>query len=262
MDIKENVSLAGYSTMRLGGKARYLAEVHSGEEVAELVDWAKERQLPIRMVGGGSNIIWRDEGFPGLIMVNKIMGKEVISEDESSATILLKGGEEWDTAVEWTVNQNLHGLEFLSLIPGSVGAAPVQNIGAYGAELSNVLKRVGVYDTVQGSFESLPASDCSFSYRNSRFKSQEPGRFLILDIVIVLAKTVPQPPFYDALEKYFKEHSISEFTPESVRQAVIAIRSSKLPDPKHVANNGSFFTNPFITGAHFEELKKKYPDIK
>jgi UDP-N-acetylmuramate dehydrogenase len=148
------------------------------------------------------------------------------------------------------------------LIPGSVGAAPVQNIGAYGAELSGVLKEAGVYDTRNDCFESIPGEECGFSYRNSRFKSSEHGRFMITHIVVTLAKDIPGPPFYEALQKYFDEHRITEFTPAKVREAVIAIRSSKLPDPKLVANNGSFFTNPFVTGEHFEELKTQYPDIK
>ena len=179
MDIAENVSLANHSTMRLGGNARYLAEAASDEAVADLVRWAKERQLVYRMIGGGSNIVWRDQGFPGLIIVNKIPGRQVLSQDEHSVTLQLGGGEEWDGAVEWSVAQNLSGLEFLSLIPGSVGAAPVQNVGAYGGELSSVLKEVGVYDTENDCFESIPASECGFTYRNSRFKSADSGRFMI-----------------------------------------------------------------------------------
>lgn len=262
MQIQENVSLSGYSTMRLGGAARYLAEARTDEDVAQLVQWAHDKGLHARMIGGGSNIVWRDEGYDGLIIVNKIMGKEILEDKVSSATVRLKGGENWDEAVAWTVGQNLSGLEFLSLIPGSVGAAPVQNIGAYGGELSRVVNDVAVYDTAGKSFMSLTADECDFSYRNSRFKSGEPGRFMILGVVLRLAKASPEPPFYESLQRYFEEHNVTTFTPQAVRQAVIAIRSAKLPDPKSIANNGSFFTNPFVTAQHFDELKARYPDIK
>ena len=262
MNIAENVSLASHSTMRLGGPARYLAEAGSDEEVAELVSWAKNHKLPFRMIGSGSNIVWRDEGFDGLIIVNQIAGRQILSSNESSTTILLGGGEQWDSAVEWTVSQGLSGIEFLSLIPGTVGAAPVQNIGAYGAELATVLKEVGVYDTEQDCFESIPGNECSFRYRDSRFKTEDSGRFMITHIVIRLQKTNPNPPFYEALQRYFDENGVTEYTPQSVRQAVIAVRSSKLPDWRQVANNGSFFTNPIIEQSHYDELKLKYPEIK
>lgn len=262
VNITENVSLASHSTMRLGGPARYLAEARSDEEVQDLVSWAKSKKLKIIMIGHGSNIVWRDEGFDGLVIVNQIAGREILSQDEASATIKLGGGEVWDEAVAWTVRQGLSGLEFLSLIPGTVGAAPVQNIGAYGAELSTSLKSVGVYDTQENCFESILKDGCNFSYRNSRFKSTDRGRYMILNVVLKLKKTNPQPPFYESLQTYFDEHQINDYTPSAVREAVIAIRSAKLPDPKQVANNGSFFTNPIISTTKFESLKSKFPDIK
>lgn len=248
--------------MRLGGKSRYLVEVNSKEDIADAVNWAKSNKLPFRMIGDGSNIVWRDEGFPGLILVNRIKAREILSQEKSEALIKLEGGEQWDLSVEWTIQQGYSGLEYLSLIPGTVGAAPVQNIGAYGAELANVLKEVGVYDATTDSFNTIPSQECDFSYRNSRFKSRDNGRFMITHIVVRLNKDVPHPPFYEALQKYFDENSIKQFTPAVIREAVIAIRSSKLPDWRVVANNGSFFTNPLIDQTHFQELQAQYPDIK
>jgi UDP-N-acetylmuramate dehydrogenase len=262
MNIAENVSLAAHSTMRLGGPARYLSEAHTEEEVQDLITWASSKKLKAITIGSGSNIVWRDEGFDGLVIVNKIPGKEVLSQDDKSATVRLGGGEIWDEAVAWTVKQGLSGIEFLSLIPGTVGAAPVQNIGAYGAELSTSLKSVGVFDTKENCFESIMKEGCSFSYRSSRFKTIDRGRFIILHLVLELKKASPQPPFYEALKSYFDEHKISEYTPANVREAVMAIRSAKLPDPQKVANNGSFFTNPIISNARFADLKAKFPDIK
>jgi UDP-N-acetylmuramate dehydrogenase len=262
MNIQENVSLSSHSTMRLGGNARYLAEANSEEDIEELVAWAKLKNVPFMMIGHGSNIVWKDEGYEGLIITNKLKGRTILSEDEASVTVRISAGEIWDEAVAKTVEHNWSGIEYLSLIPGTVGAAPVQNIGAYGTELANTLVEVEVFDTKTQEFGSIKNEDCGFAYRTSHFKKSEKGRFLITAIVLKLKKSNPSPPFYDVLAKYFEEHNVTEFTPKTVSEAVIAIRSSKLPDPKVVANNGSFFTNPIIDQAQFDELKGKFPELK
>lgn len=248
--------------MRLGGSAHNLAEVANEAGLAELVIWAKSKNLPIIMVGRGSNIVWRDEGFSGLILVNKIMGREVISEDGHTATVKINGGENWDQAVAWSVDKKLSGIEYMSLVPGTAGAAPVQNVGAYGGELSDTLVELQAYDTAVGAFVKLQNHECNFAYRTSRFKTIDKGRFLITSITLSLKKIGPLPPFYEALQNYLDENGISKYTPKSIRQAVIAIRQSKLPDPEKIANNGSFFTNPIISQSQFELLRQKYPDIK
>lgn len=260
--IQENVSLKDHSTMRLGGTARYLAEAATDQEVQELVHWAKEHGVSFMMIGHGSNIVWRDEGYPGLLIVNRLSGREIISEDGESVLIRAAGGEKWDDLVAWTVEKNLSGIEFLSAIPGTVGAAPVQNIGAYGAELADTLEEVEAFDTKEDSFGGIAAEACAFSYRNSRFKSTDRGRFMILGICLRLHKKSPSPPFYESLQNYLDGHNVTDFTPASIREAVIAIRKIKLPDPSVVNNNGSFFTNPIISQGQFDELKQKYPEIK
>lgn len=262
MKIAENVSLAKHSTMRLGGKARYLCEAKSEDELAEAVHWAKQQNVPFLAIGGGSNIIWRDEGYDGLVIINCILGREIIKDEVDGVVVKVGAGEKWDDVVAWTVEKNLSGIEFLSAIPGKAGGAPVQNIGAYGAELSSVLKEVSAYDSAEDSFGSILAEACGFDYRTSRFKTTDKKRFLITSLTMTLARVNPAPPFYESLQAYFDEHKITEFSPAVVREAVIDIRSIKLPDPKLVANNGSFFTNPFVSIARFEELKQKYPDIK
>ncbi len=262
MNIKENVSLAAYSTMRLGGPARYLAEAASEQDLVKLVSWAQEKNLPFLMIGGGSNIVWRDEGFSGLIIVNCLRGREIVRQDDDTVVMKAGSGETWDDLVAWSVNKGLSGIEFLSAIPGKVGAAPVQNIGAYGAELSSVLKEVSAYDSKEDAFGSITAEACGFSYRTSRFKTTDKGRFLITSLTLELSRANPKPPFYDSLQAYFDERGISDFTPAVVREAVIAIRRIKLPDPRVVANNGSFFTNPIVSQKKFEELKAKFPEIK
>lgn len=262
MNIQENVSLTDYSTMRLGGKARYLTEATSEREIIELVDWAADKKLDYLMIGGGSNIIWRDEGFSGLVIVNRIKGLETLTEDNKSTTIRVGAGEAWDNVVAWSVDHGLSGIEFLSAIPGSAGAGPVQNIGAYGAEIADTLVEVAVYDKVQRSFGSMPASECAFGYRTSRFKTTDKGRFVITGLVLKLKKSNPSPPFYESLAAELEAENIYDYTPATIRQAVIAIRKVKLPDPSLVANNGSFFTNPIINRAKFDQLKAKHPDIK
>ena len=271
MNILENVDLKLYSTMRLGGRARWLAEAYKESEVKDLVDWAKQKGAPFIVIGQGSNVVWRDEGFEGLIIANKVKGIEVLDEDSGGTIVRAGAGEIWDEVVAWSVNRGLNGIEFLSRIPGLAGAAPVQNIGAYGAELADVLKEVAVYDTQTGSFESILAEGCGFAYRTSRFKTTDKGRFVIMSITIQLKKTNPAPPFYESLEKYLTrlrqgsggQASLKkEYTPQEIREAVTAIRKIRLPDPSVVNNNGSFFTNPFVSAARFKELQAKYPDIK
>ncbi len=257
MSLQENVSLAGYSTMRLGGRARYLTDVKKPEEVSAMAAWAKANNLSLIMIGRGSNIIWRDEGFDGLVLVNKLSGRQVLADDNHSATIKFAAGENWDKSVEWTVDKKLTGLEYMSLIPGTVGAAPVQNVGAYGGELSHSLLELEAYDTRLNTFVRLQNHECGFAYRSSRFKTTDKHRFLITSVTVTLRKTNPVPPFYDSLQKYLNENGVDKFTPKTIRQAVIAIRQSKLPDPEKIANNGSFFTNPIVEAAKFEELRTK-----
>ncbi len=262
VNILENVNLAEHSTMRLGGQARWLATAVTDEQVYELNAWAAKKNAPVMMIGQGSNIVWRDEGYQGLVIVNGIRGREILSQDDKSVVVRIGGGEVWDEVVAWSVEQGLSGIEFLSLIPGTAGAGPVQNIGAYGAELADTLIEVEAYDTQTESYGGITNSSCGFGYRTSRFKTNDRGRFMILAIVLRLTKTTPTPPFYEALQKYLTDHNITEFTPANIRKAVIAIRRSKLPDPSVVANNGSFFTLPIIEPSQFEGLKARYPDIK
>lgn len=261
MNLQENVPLSNHSTMRLGGPARYLVDITERSQIAEALIWANERQLDVMMIGDGSNIIWGDEGFPGLILVNKILGFDPINQDEENLYVVIGAGENWDSVVKRTVEMGFSGIEQLSLIPGTAGATPIQNVGAYGREIKDVLVTVEAYDTQVKQLVNLRGDECDFSYRMSRFKSTDKGRFFITSITLHLTKTNPQPPFYAALQNYFDQNNITAFTPQIVRDAVVAIRSSKLPDPTIVANNGSFFFNPILDNAQFEQLRTKYPQI-
>jgi UDP-N-acetylmuramate dehydrogenase len=258
MNIQENVSLKLYSTMRLGGTARYVCSITSEEDLLEALEFATKNNIPHRIIGSGSNIIWSDEGFDGLVIVNNIIS--VTFDDD--VTVTFGSGHSWDEAVRITTDKNLSGLEALSLIPGTVGGTPVQNVGAYGQEIANVITELRAYDTQKKEFVNISGSDCQFGYRTSRFKTTDAGRFIITSVTFKLSQQAPTPPFYESLQAYLDKNSITEYTPTTLRNAVIAIRSSKLPDPSQTANNGSFFANPIVPKKQYDNLIAKYPDIK
>lgn len=259
MNIQEKVSLAGYSTMGLGGVASYLTTVGTNMELLEALTWAQTNKLPIIMIGSGSNIVWRDEGFPGLVIVNNIQRYETFNEDDENIYVTAGAGENWDTVVERTAQAGLTGIEALSLIPGTAGATPVQNVGAYGQEISQTLTTIEAFDTQQSDFVTIRGDDCGFNYRTSRFKTYDRGRFYITAITMHLRKANPEPPFYGRLQSYFDEHAITEITPQVMREAVISIRQSRLPDPAVVKNNGSFFANPIISNDDLVRVHAGYP---
>jgi UDP-N-acetylmuramate dehydrogenase len=261
MQPQQNVSLANYSTMGLGGTAAYAVEVTDRMQLLEALSWAQGRQLPVIMIGGGSNIVWQDTGFPGLLIVNKILRYEVFEEDETNTYLTIGAGEPWDSVVERSVAAGLTGIEALSLVPGSAGGTPIQNVGAYGQEISQTLTTLEAFDTQAKDFVTLAGSDCGFGYRTSRFKTVDRGRFYITAITLHLTKGNPEPPFYNAVQAYFEAHQITEFTPAAMRQAVVAIRSAKLPDPAKVHNTGSFFANPIIDDTQFTYLKDQYDPL-
>jgi UDP-N-acetylmuramate dehydrogenase len=245
--------------MRLGGNAAYLVEITSRRELQEALDWASQNQLPAMMIGDGSNIIWKDEGYAGLVIVNKIMRYEEQSEDDENFYVHVGAGENWDSVVGRVTEKGMTGIEALSLIPGTVGATPVQNVGAYGQEISNVLVSIEAFDSQTKQFVTLQPVDCAFGYRTSRFKTTDRGRFFITGLTLHLLHANPQPPFYRVLQAYLEENSITDPTPQAVRAAVIAIRRSKLPDPAEVANNGSFFANPVIDEGKFAQFIADHP---
>jgi UDP-N-acetylmuramate dehydrogenase len=263
MNIQQDVPLGDYSTMRLGGTAAYSVEVEERSDLTQAVAWAKQNKLPIIMVGLGSNIVWKDEGFPGLLLINRFLRYEDFAEDETNHYVTIGGGEVWDSAVERTVDAGLTGIEGLSLVPGTAGATPVQNVGAYGQEIAQTLTTLEAYDLQTDTFITIPATDCNFSYRASKFNTTDKGRFFITAITLHLTKGNPPAPFYGAVQQYFAQYGIAEsaVTPRILRDAVIAIRSAKLPDPAVVANNGSFFGNPRIDSGTLAEIQSNYPEM-
>jgi len=249
--MQQHVSLAKHSTMRLGGPARYLVELHDKHELPKLVAWARQHSLGIIMIGDGSNIVWKDEGFDGLVIVNRLMDFEII-EDADDASVRIGAGENWDEVVRRCCEKGLNGIAELSLIPGTAGATPIQNVGAYGREISDVLVELEAYDLETNEFVTIASDECEFGYRTSRFKTTDKDRYLITQIELQLSRSTPQPPFYASVEEYFADNQITNPSVMDMRNAVIAIRSAKLPDPNVVANNGSFFANPIISGSDYE----------
>lgn len=261
MEIAHDVSLANYSTMRLGGIAAHLAEVRNLGDLRQTLEYAKAQSLPVIMIGSGSNIVWKDSGYDGLVIVNKIMGYHDRAKGSEHA-ITIGAGEPWDSVVARSVAKGLTGIEALSLIPGTTGATPIQNVGAYGQDISQTLMHVEAYDTVSHDFVNIPAENCGFGYRTSNFKTQYHGRYLITSITLHLTEANPKPPFYGSVQQYLEAHpQDGPITPAVIREAVLSIRSAKLPAPEQVANNGSFFANPIIADEQLTELLHRWPDM-
>jgi len=261
MNPKAQVPLSTHSTMRLGGPAAYLVEVTERSQVGEAVAWAESHSLPFIIIGDGSNIVWSDKGYPGLVIVDKISGYTSFNEDDENVYVTVGSGENWDSVVKRTVADGLTGIEALSLIPGTAGATPVQNVGAYGQEISGTLVSVEAYDVQAKKLVTIASIDCGLGYRTSRFKTADKGRFLITALTLHLRRGNPQPPFYSSLQAYLDQHKLMNPTPSQVRDAVISIRRSKLPDPATVANNGSFFTNPIVDADQLSTLREILPRL-
>jgi UDP-N-acetylmuramate dehydrogenase len=255
--MKEDVLISELTTMRLGGAAKFVQEATTLEQVAATYEFAKEQGLPVYVLGYGSNVIGRDEGFNGVIVVSKLKGIETVSENGSELVVRAASGEMLDDLCEYVSSRGYTGMEAMSAIPGTVGAAPVQNVGAYGQEIKDVLVSVDAYDTLQGSTLQISAADCELAYRHSIFNTTELGRYFITAITVKLKKGQLKPPFYVSLQTFVERSGLTDFSPMSIRNAVSAVRASKLPDPKKIASSGSFFKNVIVDAADAPALQAK-----
>jgi UDP-N-acetylmuramate dehydrogenase len=240
-------------------KANYFAKIDSNEAIEQRIQWAKEKNIPYLILGSGSNILFT-KTFEGLVLKMEIMGIKKLKETASEVFLEVGAGENWHHFVIYCVQKGWGGVENLSLIPGTVGAAPMQNIGAYGVEAKDCIVSVTAYDTQSGNFVTLKNSECSFGYRTSLFK-KDTNRYIISSVQFVLQK---QPIFrteYGAIKEVLHQKNNKQPSLEAISSAVIQIRSEKLPDPKKLGNAGSFFKNPTITKDLFEALVVKYPKI-
>lgn len=263
MQIQENISLKPYNTFRINAKAKYFSTFSSTDQLEELLETTHDKRETISnklVLGGGSNILFTGD-FNGLVLKNELKGIELIKEDKNHYYIKAAAGENWHEFVQYCLSHNYAGVENLSLIPGNVGASPMQNIGAYGVELKEVFEQLEAYHIYDNTIITFSASDCEFGYRESIFKRKYKEQFVILNVTFRLRK---QPIFhtsYGQVKHELEKMGVKELSVQAVSQAVINIRSSKLPDPKVIGNAGSFFKNPEIENSKFEILKKEFPSI-
>lgn len=255
MKILPSEPLSAHTSFRTGGPASFFVDAESVEDIFEAVQEAKNNSLPFIVLGEGSNVLFPDAGFSGYVIRPKIMGVE-ISED---GLLVAGAGEHWDDVVALSVKQNFSGIENLSWIPGSVGAAPTQNIGAYGVEIGDVLEWVEVFDPGTGAQKLLTREECLFGYRNSIFKTSMGQGLIITRVALRLKKGGVPNILYKDLANYFTGKLAP--TIAEVREAVIKIRQAKLPDVAKVGTVGSFFKNPIITDADYKALQEKFPDL-
>jgi UDP-N-acetylmuramate dehydrogenase len=265
MKIIDDYPLSKLSAMRLGGKASHFVEVSSRVELRQAVAWARSHRLPLKTIGGGYNVLFTDRGFNGLIIVNHLKGIRLLEDKRTSAVLEAAASENWDDLVELACQKGLTGVEAMSLIPGTVGAAPVQNIGCYGQELALVFLKLEALDIQNGKYVMLDKKACRFRYRTSIFKSDHPDyqrdRYIITKVLLKLTKGQMEPPFYATFQRYLDDNGIKDYSPLSIRRAMLAWRSSYLPDPKINPNVGSFFKNPIVTKQQLDQIIAKNPSI-
>ncbi len=259
--LRYDVPLAPLTTFGVPAKAERFLEVDSLstlQEALKMEEVRKERKL---ILGGGSNVLFtRDQ--EGTVLHNSVPGIEQVQEDEETVLLKVGGGENWHRFVRYCVEKGLGGVENLSLIPGRVGAAPMQNIGAYGVELKEVFESLEAVDLESGKVERFGREDCEFAYRSSIFKTRYKDRFLILNVTLRLSRFPQFNVGYGALREELEQMGVNELSVDAIIRAVIQIRQRKLPDPERTGNAGSFFKNPVVEKERYEELSEAYPDLK
>ena len=260
IEIFKNYDLTILNTFGIKASARFFCEIKNEEDVKELFSTIEFKENERLFIGGGSNILFTKD-FGGIIILNRLKGIEIINEDDENVFVKSMGGEWWNDLVNFSVDHEYWGIENLSLVPGTVGATPVQNIGAYGVELKDCLENVEAYEIQTGSKKIFSNSECEFGYRDSVFKSKLKGQYFISAIVLKLGKKENKNVRYKALQEYLDKNHIEVKSVKDISNAVCEIRRSKLPDPKILGNAGSFFKNVYVEKSKLEELKKMYPEI-
>jgi len=262
LEVEEYVDIREHTTFKVGGQFRYFTTLNDLKELPELYKFAKENNLSVHIIGGGSNMVFPDGIYNHVVARIAFCGFEIISDMDEYADIKIGAGEEWDYVVGSIVSVGLSGIEAMSAIPGTCGATPVQNVGAYGQEIKDTLISVEVFDTTDNTIKSLSNTDCKFAYRDSIFKGEARGRYVITSITLRLWKnkqiTIPN---YPGVKRYFLDNNINNPTLQEVRDAIIEIRKSKLPDPKDIPSAGSFFKNTIVSKEKADSLKKDYSDM-
>jgi len=258
MQIHENFPLKPYNTFSIDAKARFFNSFSFVEELEEKLMMYSE--YPILILGGGSNILFTKD-YHGAVLKNEIKGIELQHEDAEHVYVKVGAGENWHQFVLYCINHNWAGVENLSLIPGNIGASPIQNIGAYGVELDDVFWSLEAFHLSERKIHTFTATDCEFGYRDSVFKNRYKNEFAILSVTFQLKKKPIYHVSYGAITEELEKMGVKDLSIKAVSQAVINVRNAKLPDPQKIPNAGSFFKNPEVTASKYEELKLKFPDI-
>ena len=254
----EHAPLARLNTLRVDARANLLADIRDAAKLPELLDFPAVRQGRLLVLGEGSNVLFTGD-FDGTVLLMSTRGVQVES-DGDSACIAVAAGERWDDFVRWTLGQGYAGLENLILIPGTVGAAPIQNIGAYGCEVAEFVESVEAWDIHARRVVTLDTATCAFAYRDSLFKHQ-PGRYIVTAVRFVLPRSRPLRTDYAGIAEQLSRMGVDNPAPFHVAEAVVHLRTSKLPDPAVIGNAGSFFKNPIVDAALADALQQAHPDL-
>lgn len=256
---QEQVSLKPYNTFGIDVKARYFSQVQDDQQVRQALGQAQQRGLPVLVIGGGSNLLLTRD-IDALVLHMASRGRRVLSDDGERIVVEAEAGEPWHAFVQWALAQGYCGLENLSLIPGTVGAAPMQNVGAYGVEIKDVFAGLTALDRETGALRDFSLAECAFGYRDSLFK-RNPGRWLILRVRFALTRTLHAHLDYGPVRHRLSEQGVTEMTAQAISDAVCSIRREKLPDPVELGNAGSFFKNPVVTADLVERIRAQYPAV-
>ncbi|UVM74118.1 UDP-N-acetylmuramate dehydrogenase [Pseudomonas alvandae] len=259
LQVQADVSLKPFNSFGVDVKARLFAEAHSDTDVREALAYAAGHDVPLLVIGGGSNLLLTGD-IDAFVLRMASQGIRLLSDDGERVVVEAEAGEPWHPFVQHTLAQGWAGLENLSLIPGTVGAAPMQNIGAYGVEIKDVFAGLTALDRYTGELRDFTLDECAFAYRDSLFK-QQADRWLILRVRFALSRVAHLHLEYGPVRQRLTEQGIDQATPTDVSQAICSIRSEKLPDPAVLGNAGSFFKNPLVPAAHVAHLKEQYPDL-
>jgi UDP-N-acetylmuramate dehydrogenase len=260
MEIKQNYNLKTLNTFGINVDAKYFCTVASMEDLLETRDWIKKNNIPYLILGGGSNILFQGY-FDGIVIKNEIKGKNIISENDQHIIVKAGAGKNWDSFVEYCVNRGYAGLENLSLIPGNVGASPIQNIGAYGVEIRDFFEELEFFNIKTGETLVYGEADCRFGYRDSIFKSTIKGVGVITSVTFRLNKVPIFKTGYGTVREELDRMEVQNLTIADIRKAIINIRRSKLPDPEITGNAGSFFKNPSVSAEKYAELISNFPGL-
>lgn len=256
---QEQVSLKPYNTFGIDVKARYFSQARNDLHVRQALSQAQRLALPVLVIGGGSNLLLTRD-IDALVLHMASQGRRVLSDDGEHVVVEAEAGEPWHPFVQWTLAQGFCGLENLSLIPGTVGAAPMQNVGAYGVEIKDVFVGLTALDRETGELRDFALADCAFGYRDSVFK-RNPGRWLILRVRFALSRTLHAHLDYGPVRQRLAEQGVTEPTAQAISDAICSIRREKLPDPAELGNAGSFFKNPVVSAECVARIRAQYPGV-